>query len=52
MLEELIRQLHHHIKNEPLWSAIAALSDELLVHEFLEADRIEGVIGFWFRKSG
>ena len=51
MLGQLILQLHRHIKNEPCWPAIAALSDELTVHEFLEAEQIEETIGFWFRNG-
>ncbi len=51
MLEQLILQLHHFVKAEPCWPAIAALSDELTAHEFLEAEQIEETIGFWFRNG-
>ncbi len=52
MLEKLIRQLHVYIQSEPCWSTIAALADELAAHEILDADQIEDVIGFWFRRPG
>jgi hypothetical protein len=51
MLEELVRRLHRVVESEPCWSAIAALADELAAHEYLEADQIEDVIGFWFRSG-
>lgn len=37
--------------NEPeTWSAVAALSDELLAHETLEHDQIQEVTLFWLRR--
>jgi hypothetical protein len=51
MLEQLVLELHPQVKNEPCWSAIAALADELATHEYLDADQIEDVIGFWFRRT-
>ena len=48
---ELVRRLHRVVESEPCWSAIAALADELAAHEYLEADQIEDVIGFWFRSG-
>ncbi len=50
ILEQIIHDLRRQVSNEPCWSAIAALADELETHEYLEADQIEEVIGFWFRR--
>lgn len=50
LLERVVRQLHPRMKAEPIWSAIAAVADELLAHEFLEQDQLGETIGFWLRR--
>jgi hypothetical protein len=49
LLERLILQLKDRMTGEPYWSAIAALSDALLAHEWLETEDILEVLEFWFR---
>ncbi|MGI9474330.1 MAG: cell division protein FtsH [Rubripirellula sp.] len=49
LLEQLIRELHSSIKADTCWAAIAALADELLAHEALEAEQVAEVLQFWVR---
>jgi len=51
---ELLRESESIVRerlNEPqTWSAVAALSDELLAHETLEKDQIHDVTFFWLQR--
>lgn len=48
-LEETARQLHQTLSRDEHWAAIAALADELLAHETLEAEQIQEVLAVWMR---
>jgi plasmid replication initiation protein len=47
-LEETTRELIAFLDQEPYWSAIAAISDELLAHEYLDQEQIIEALSFWF----
>ena len=47
MLEQVTRELHQLMSNEPVWPAIAALADELLAHETLDEAQIRAAADFW-----
>jgi hypothetical protein len=49
LLRQLIDELKRQLGEQPYWGAIAAIADELLAHEFLEAEIIEDTLQFWFR---
>jgi hypothetical protein len=49
LLEQVIVDLHRRMKQEPCWSAIAAVADELQAHEWLEEDQLIETLGFWLR---
>lgn len=49
VLEETARQLHQTLSRDEHWAAIAALADELLAHETLDAERIQEVLAVWMR---
>jgi len=49
LLEEAVRQLHRLLSRDDSWAAIAALADNLLAYEILEADQIEEVLSAWMR---
>ncbi len=50
LLHETLAQLVHLLrKDERIWSAVAALADELLTHETIEAEQVDEVVGFWMR---
>lgn len=46
-LEAVIGWLHHHMVDDQCWAAIAAVSDELLAHEYLEAEQLADTLEFW-----
>ena len=48
-LERLLQQLSVEMQREPCWAAIAAIADELLAHESLDADQVAEILGFWIR---
>lgn len=48
-LEETARQLHGRLSRDEHWAAIAALADELLAHETLDAEQIQEVLAVWMR---
>lgn len=48
-VEEAMRQLLKLQRLDEHWAAIAALADELLAHETLEAEQVHEVLGFWMR---
>ena len=41
------RRLWKLLDDEPLWSALAALADELLAHETLDAEQTQDTIAAW-----
>ena len=47
VLWQLTVRLQQLIESEPCWSAVAALADALLAHEFLEREQAEEILGFW-----
>lgn len=47
LLEQLIVELHDRMKSDQCWAAVAAVADELLAHEFLEADQLADTLAFW-----
>lgn len=50
-LQSTIVRLRKVVSNEPIWSAIAALSDELLVGDPVEGDRVAELVRFWMARG-
>lgn len=50
-LEEASRRLYQQLWQDENWAAIAALADNLLAHETLEAEEIREILAVWRRKS-
>ncbi len=48
-LEQMITRLLTLIRSDECWAAIAAVADELLAHESLEAEQVEDILSFWLR---
>lgn len=48
-LESVTRELHRMFDNSDHWARIAAIADNLLAHETLEADDLEELLGPWMR---
>lgn len=46
-LEEVSVQLYHRLKDDQLWSPLAALADNLLAHETLENEQVEEIVREW-----
>jgi ATP-dependent Zn protease len=46
-LEQISIQLYHRLKQDKMWAALAALADQLLAHETLEAEQVEEVLHEW-----
>ena len=46
-LEDESIRLYHRRKEEPAWSALAAIADNLLAHETLEAEQVEEIVAEW-----
>jgi len=46
-LETQTRRLWKLLDDEPLWSALAALSDELLAHETLDGEQVTETLSVW-----
>ncbi|WP_182864585.1 cell division protein FtsH [Stieleria mannarensis] len=49
LLESVVVLLHHHLSEDLCWAAIAAVSDELLAHEYLDAEQLAETLSFWIR---
>ena len=49
VLEQMIRELRHQVQIDSCWAAVAALADELLAHEHLEAEHVADILKFWVR---
>ena len=49
LLESILVWLHHHMRDDLCWAAIAAVADELLAHEYLEGEQLEDTLSFWIR---
>lgn len=48
-LEQAAAQLYQLLKRDDFWSAIAALADNLLAHETLEAEEVRDIVEIWLR---
>lgn len=46
-LDRMTAEVFQFIYDDHRWAAVAALADELLAHETLEADAIDYVLSFW-----
>lgn len=46
-VEETTRTLYRFFRNDEIWQAIAAIVDELVAHETLEAEDVEAVYRTW-----
>jgi hypothetical protein len=46
-LERVSIQLFHRFKHDDLWAALASLADNLLAHETLDGEQVEGIVGEW-----
>lgn len=46
-LEEVSVRLYHQLKDDTLWSPLAALADNLLAHETLEHEQVEEIVREW-----
>lgn len=49
LLEAIIAWLHHHLSDDTCWAAIAAVSDELLAHEYLDDEQLAETLSFWIQ---
>jgi ATP-dependent Zn protease len=50
LLHQAAEQLLHLFRSdERIWSAVAAVADELLAHETLESGVVEELVAFWLR---
>lgn len=49
LLEQLTVELRERLRGDTCWAAVAALADELMAHEFLEAEHVEEVLLYWVR---
>ena len=50
LLEQLIRELYQRMNTDECWAAVAAVADELLAHELLDAEQLSDAVGFWLRR--
>ena len=48
-LNAVIISLRQHLNDELCWAAVAAVSDELLAHEYLDADQLADTLSFWIQ---
>lgn len=46
-LEEITIYLYRFFRHDEIWNTVAAIVDELLAHETLEADEVENVYRTW-----
>lgn len=46
-LEDVTRKVYQDLSSDAVWQAIAAVSDEVLAHEHLEAEEIHDAISRW-----
>lgn len=49
-LSATIMDLSDFFRDDSIWAAVAALADELQVHDELETDAIHETVGFWLRR--
>ena len=47
LLEQLVALLRQAMGRDAWWAAIAAVADELLAHELLDAEHTAQTLGFW-----
>ena len=48
-LEQTTARLYQLLEREDHWAALAAIVDNLLAHETLEAEEVEHIVGQWLR---
>ena len=48
-LEQTSIRLHRQLQQNEIWAALAALADNLLAHETLEAEQVEEIVREWLR---
>jgi len=48
-LEQITARLYQLLNQERHWAALAAIVDNLLAHETLEGDEVEGIVRQWLR---
>lgn len=48
-LEQTSIRLHQQLRQDEMWAALAALADNLLAHETLEAEQVEEIVREWLR---
>ena len=48
-LEQTTARLYRLLEREDHWAALAAIVDNLLAHETLEAEEVEDIVGQWLR---
>ncbi len=46
-LERMSIRLHRQLQQDETWAAVAALADNLLAHETLEAEQVEEIVREW-----
>jgi hypothetical protein len=49
-LETLVVWLHEHLSDDNAWAAVAAVSDELLAHEYLDQEQLADTLSFWIER--
>jgi len=50
-LRAAIGRLRQTIANDPVWPAVAALADELMIGDEIEAERVEDLVRFWWQHA-
>ena len=51
-LEKTVGKLYRVLKDDEHWPAVAAVADELLAHEWIEAEQIEDIVNYWIGRRG
>ena len=51
LLRKTVTALKARLDEEPFWSAIAAVADELLAHEFLDEEALRETLTFWLERN-
>ena len=46
-LEQVCIRLHHWLRRDEIWAALASIADHLLAHETLEGEEIDEIVGDW-----
>lgn len=51
LLNQTLQKLQDIIRTDRCWSAVAALADALLAHEFIEEAEAEEILRFWMERQ-